>query len=463
MKVSEKDIAESFKLECKKFDSFWKEAGKYIFSREKDGIVIIPPNQVFKVNKSGCQLLTWLKKGHKAQDLKPKIEYCENIACFFKTLRFLYTNNSAFSKETSFFKDSSSDDFSNVQIPVVPYNFDFTSYPVLGEIAVTYACNNRCRFCYAGCNGSEKDKGSAKRLEMKDRTTEQLKKIISVFAKDAKIPFFSFTGGEPLVRKDLEKLVAFGKKQKLSMNLVSNGTLATESRAKSLFKAGLKTAQISVEAPTADLHDYLVGRKGAFEEGVRGIKNLQKAGFSVQTNTTITALNCDAVLEMPTFLKSIGVNRFAMNMYIPSGTGLSHDELFIGYDKIGSVVDAVTKAAQKEDLTFYWYSPTPFCYFNPIARGHGNKSCAASDGLVSVAPNGDVLPCSSWDEPIGNLLTDSFDSVWFSSRASFFKHKKFAPKECEDCSSFTACQGACPLYWRYSGTDLLCKKSIRKE
>ena len=83
--------------------------------------------------------------------------------------------------------------------------------------------------------------------------------------------------------------------------------------------------------------------------------------------------------------------------------------------------------------------------------------------MISVAPNGDVLPCSSWDEPIGNLLTDSFDSVWFSSRASFFKHKKFAPKECEGCSSFTACQGACPLYWRYSGTELLCKKNNSSE
>ena len=51
-----------------------------------------------------------------------------------------------------------------------------------------------------------------------------------------------------------------------------------------------------------------------------------------------------------------------------------------------------------------WYSPTPMCLFNPLADGLGNKSCAACDGLLSVAPNGDVLPCSSYPQPVGNLL-----------------------------------------------------------
>ena len=121
-------------------------------------------------------------------------------------------------------------------------------------------------------------------------------------------------------------------------------------------------------------------------------------------------------------------------------------------------MDQVRKAAFNRGLTFYWYSPTPFCYYNPIARGLGNKSCAAMDGLISVAANGDVLPCSSWDEALGNLLRKSFAEIWFSRRARFFKHKHFAPDSCQDCSSFTACQGACPLYWRAYGGDLLIGK-----
>jgi radical SAM protein with 4Fe4S-binding SPASM domain len=75
------------------------------------------------------------------------------------------------------------------------------------------------------------------------------------------------------------------------------------------------------------------------------------------------------------------------------------------------------------------------------------------DGLLSVSPSGDVLPCSSYPEPMGNLLTMGFREIWFSPRAQHFKTKKYAPQECEGCGSFVACQAACPLYWRSVGTE----------
>ena len=140
-----------------------------------------------------------------------------------------------------------------------------------------------------------------------------------------------------------------------------------------------------------------------------------------------------------------------MNMFIPFRENPGSEELYISYSEIGDVVDTVRKAAAKAGLTFYWYSPTPFCHYNPIAQGLGNKSCAAMDGLISVDYDGSVLPCSSYSMNMGNLLEKPFADVWFSKRAAFFKQKKYAPSECEECPSFTACQAACPLYWEYAG------------
>jgi radical SAM protein with 4Fe4S-binding SPASM domain len=193
-----------------------------------------------------------------------------------------------------------------------------------------------------------------------------------------------------------------------------------------------------------------------------GIAALRAAGLSVQTNTTITALNLGKAADMPDFLASIGIERFSMNLFIPTGRGGTADGLFVPYSKIGPVVDSVRKAAFARNLTFYWYSPTPHCLFNPIARGMGNKSCAAVDGLVSVNPRGEVLPCSSWNEPLGNLLTGDFDEIWFSERALHFKHKEKAPALCAGCSRFVACQGACPLYWKWAGEGELASVSGRK-
>jgi radical SAM protein with 4Fe4S-binding SPASM domain len=109
-------------------------------------------------------------------------------------------------------------------------------------------------------------------------------------------------------------------------------------------------------------------------------------------------------------------------------------------------------AARAEGLVFYWYSPTPHCLYNPIARSLGNKSCAAMDGLISVSPTGDVLPCSSYPKPMGNLLRDGFRAIWFSEGARHFKQKEYAPAACAGCGSFRACQAACPLYWDRVGT-----------
>ena len=118
-------------------------------------------------------------------------------------------------------------------------------------------------------------------------------------------------------------------------------------------------------------------------------------------------------------------------------------------------VDAIRAAARREGVEFHWYSPTPLCLFNPIARGLGNKSCAACDGLASLAPNGDLLPCSSYDEPVGNVLREGFRAVWNSPQARFFREKRYAAPICRACESFAACQGACPLYWRAMGCSEL--------
>ncbi len=337
----------------------------------------------------------------------------------------------------------------------VAYGFDFTRLPILGEIALTYRCNERCRFCYASCGsdacGSGPSEADAAGDESKELSTEEWKRAIAILKKDAKIPFFSFTGGEPLLRPDLEELAAFARSLDLRVNLISNGSLATPARAASLKASGIDTAQVSLESPDPGIHDELCGTRGAWKRTTAGIQALREAGISVQTNTTLTRANAASLSRLPGFLAGLGVSRFSMNLFIPAGRGLGSDDLFVPYSEVGDHVDALRREAHKAGLTFFWYSPTPYCLYNPVARGLGNKSCAAMDGLIHVNPSGQVLPCSSWPEALGGILDRPFVEIWFSGRAAEFKNKRLAPASCASCLSFVACQGACPLYWRYAG------------
>ncbi len=467
-------------------NDFFSQIKDYLFFRDEDDLLILPPNRVMKLNGSGISLLKHLAGGRSISrfpGISPGRRALE-VNTFFSNLKALYENKMT-------------DIESAHAVERRAYGFDFTTLPVLGELAVTYRCNNRCRFCYAGCGRGTHDRTASdlnsgpaagesaadeqqsgrpeKRrpdafghqqpsagadplpphpgtLAPADLPHRKLKKIIRIFKEKAKIPFFSFTGGEPLLRKDLEALARYAEKLGLRTNLITNGRLAVSARARSLFKAGIRTAQVSLESGDPEIHDALTGIPGSWRQTVDGIAALQSAGISVQTNTTVTAFNAESAAELPGFLSRIGISRFSMNLYIPVSGSRESASLFFPYAKAGTLVERVRREAVKHGLIFYWYSPLPHCHYNPIAGGLGNKSCAAMDGLLSVSPAGDVLPCSSYPEPMGNLLNRPFTDIWFSSRAAFFKQKQYAPAECSGCPAFTACQAACPLYWAYAGT-----------
>ncbi len=416
---------------------FWRKARPHLLLRTEDDVLILPPNRVYKLNSTAKALVLFLEAGGSPADFPGLDERrARETDAFFRSLEAALSGR-------------------RPDADRVAYDFSFTRLPVLAELAVTYRCNNRCRFCYAGCSagtGCRRPEGPAPgRSEVADLPARDLEKILRIFKEEAKVPFFSFTGGEPLLRKDLPRLVRYAVRIGLRTNLVTNGTLATPALARDLFRAGLRTAQVSLEAPDPELHDELCGAAGAWERSVAGIRALMEAGISVQTNTTAVRTNLAALDRMPGLAASLGVSRMSLNLFIPTARSPEADSLFVPYREIGAVVDRVRKRAREAGVEFLWYSPTPMCVYNPLARGLGNKNCAACDGLLSVNPRGDVLPCSSWDEGVGNLLSEGFRKVWFGERAASLKNKEYAPPECRTCPAFAACQAACPLYWSYAG------------
>ncbi len=126
-------------------------------------------------------------------------------------------------------------------------------------------------------------------------------------------------------------------------------------------------------------------------------------------------------------------------------------DLGIAYAEISGIVSRILVASRREAVQFMWYSPTPMCLFNPIPLGLGNKGCSACEGLLSISPAGEFLPCSSWPEPLGNLLQQGFHALWFGARARWIREKRESHGECRACKDFALCHGACPLYFKANG------------
>lgn len=418
----------------------------FIFVREIDHLLIKIPNEAYKLNSQGTRVLQHLLNGGSVcsiLDAYPDKEtVARDIHYFFLDLKLLLKGCYHERNEYKGIEKS-------------PFELGFQTLPVLSEIALTYRCNLACQFCYAGCGCRQSDQNQ-------ELSTKQIYRILNIIRYDAQVPSVSFTGGEPVLRKDLVPIVRYAKSLSMWTNLITNGTLVTSSTARSLKQAGLDSAQVSIEAGNAAVHDVIVQKSGAFSQSIRGLQNLMEAGIRVHTNTTISALNQDQLPEILALVKQLGLDKLSMNLLMPAGSSLqSLDALLVRYSDIGPIVSEIKHMADSMDLEFMWYSPTPICLFNPITHGLGNKGCAACDGLLSVAPNGDVLPCSSYPQPVGNLLNkdQSFPDLWDCPQANHFRKKAFAHVKCQQCDSLAVCNGGCPLYWQQVGYDEILEES----
>lgn len=417
-------------------EGFVESIKPHICVRSEDSLLILMPNQAHRINSTALELLEHLLAGGKVNRFLSK--WSNNPAVrrdlyhFFCDLRALVSG-------------CLGDGHGRKAVEQIPFETPFSNLPVLSEIAPTYRCNLSCRFCYANC-------GCRSAPDSDEMSTKEAERILKKIRCDAQVPSVSFTGGEPTLRPDLVRLVEEARNIGLRINLITNGTLITEKLAGDLAAAGLTSAQVSIEGPDPERHDALTGVTGSFHKTWRGIEALRAAGITTQTNTTLNGVNKDSAAEIVELLASRGMPRFAMNMLMPCGSAKLYDDLKITYAEIGGIVTAVHDKARQLGIEFLWYSPTPYCLFNPVANGLGNKSCAACDGLLSVSPTGDVLACSSFDYGVGNILSDNFQDLWNSARATFWRKKQYAPPQCSGCSIFNACAGACPLYWQAYGT-----------
>ncbi len=415
-------------------DGFVRSISEHIYVREKDSLLILLPNQAYKLNPTGLYLLKQTLAGRSVEDVMGGRLGDESAVAdvheFFCDLRALVMGCLGEGSDRR-------------AVETLPFQRPHNALPVLSEIALTYRCNLSCRFCYAGCKCTKKP-------DAREMSTEQVKRVLGIIRHTAEVPSVSWTGGEPTLRPDLVELTRHAKDIGLRVNLITNGTNLDAELAESLRSAGLRSAQVSLEGPDAEVHDSLTQVAGSFERTLEGVRVLKDAGIHVHTNTTVNRVNAPYLRGIVALAKELGLDRLSMNMVIPCGNAPDAD-VTITYTEMAGLIGEVKGAARETGIEFMWYSPTPYCLFNPIAARLGGKSCAACDGLLSVAPNGDVLPCSSVPRSVGNLLRTRFEKVWNGRKALYWRSKRFAHRMCRRCPQFDLCTGACPIYWDAMG------------
>jgi radical SAM protein with 4Fe4S-binding SPASM domain len=317
------------------------------------------------------------------------------------------------------------------------------SAPYRMDLAVTYRCNNDCAHCY---NARERD--------FPELTTEQWFKILDQLW-ELGVPHIIFTGGEATLRNDLPELIAHAESNGQITGLNTNARrLSHEKYLQQLIDAGLDHVQITVESCDEQIHDQMMRAKGAFKQTIQGLKNALASPLYVMTNTTMLKTNVHKIPETLDFLADLGVPTIGLNALIYSGhaltvgTGLKESEL-------QPILDIATRKTSERGQRLIWYTPTQYCEFDPTANNLGVKGCTAALYSMCIESNGNVLPCQSYYHPLGNMLTDSWDSIWNHKLSVQLRERKNLPAKCETCPVVVECGGGCPLQFEDHRKELI--------
>ena len=308
-----------------------------------------------------------------------------------------------------------------------------TSAPYRMDFALTYRCDNDCPHCYV-----ERPK------EFPEMDTSRWKEALSRLWEFG-IPHVVFTGGEATVREDLVELVEYAEDLGLITGLLTNGrNLGRGDLMERLVEAGLDHVQVTIESHVEEIHERMVGCPGSWAETVQGIGKAVSSPVYTITNSTITSLNRDTMTETVDFLGGLGLQTVAMNGIIYTG-GAREGDAGVPEEEMAQILAGVRDRAHQNGMNLIWYTPTRYCNLDPVTLGLGPKQCTAAKYNMCVEPNGDVIPCQSYYERVGNILTDDWASIWGSPVCRRIRGREFAPDECRECPSFSICGAGCPL------------------
>jgi radical SAM protein with 4Fe4S-binding SPASM domain len=324
--------------------------------------------------------------------------------------------------------------------PVHELEFDATmpfsarpSAPYRMDLALTYRCNNDCAHCY-----------NARERNFPELTTEQWKKILDQLWALG-VPHIVFTGGEATLRDDLPELIHHAESNGQITGLNTNARRLSDARyVQRLVDAGLDHVQVTVESCDEQIHDEMMRLNGAFKQTIAGLKNALATKLYVMTNTTMLRTNVHKIPETLDFLAEIGVPTIGLNALIYSGHGLTVGT-GLRESELQPILDVATQKTAERGQRLIWYTPTQYCEFDPTASNLGVKGCTAALYSMCIESNGNVLPCQSYYTPVGNFLTDSWDSIWNHKLSTQLRERQGLPSKCEGCPVVSECGGGCPL------------------
>jgi pyrroloquinoline quinone biosynthesis protein E len=334
-----------------------------------------------------------------------------------------------------------------------------TTNPMLLIAELSYKCPLHCPYC-----SNPLAIGDAKYTD--ELSTEDWTRALRE-AAELGVLQLALTGGEPLVRKDVEELCRTAKEVGLYSNLITAGTPFTRKRAEALKEAGLDNVQISIQDSDPVNSDRIAGTK-SFSKKIEAAHLARELGFPLTVNVVLHRQNLDRIEEIIQMAEDLDARRVELaNSQYQGWAAINREALMPTREQLDHGEQVVIEARERigPKMEILWVLPDYYeDYPKPCMGGW------ARDAFL-IAPNGDVLPCQAAssipDMEFENVRDKSLAEIWFESEAfNRFRGTDWMPEPCRSCPldrqevDFGGCRcQALALVGDASATDPVCKFS----
>lgn len=281
-----------------------------------------------------------------------------------------------------------------------------------------------------------------------------------------------FSGGEPLVRQDLDVLIQHAHQLGFYTNLITSGIGLTEDKIARFKHAGLDHIQISFQASDPVVNDALAGSKHAFQHKLEMAKLVKKYDYPMVLNFVIHRHNIEQIAEMIELSIALGADSVELAVCQFYGWAkLNRQGLLPTQDQL-CLAEEITQ--QYRDKLQQENSACKLIFVVPDYYETRPKPCMDGWGKVflTIAPDGMALPCHAARQlPIQfpYVQEQTLQQIWYQSTGfNYFRGDAWMPEPCQSCDEKEKDYGGCRcqafmLTGKAENTDPVCSKSVHHE
>jgi len=305
--------------------------------------------------------------------------------------------------------------------------------PIALLAELTYRCPLRCGYC-----SNPRDLG-----RYADELSTADWQRVAREAASLGVLQFHLSGGEPLIRTDVEDIVHAARDAQLYTNLITSAYGLDAARVAALRDAGLDHVQISLQHVRAEAADVIAGT-AAHEKKLRAARDVKSAGLALSINVVLHRGNLDAVAELIALADDLGAERIELANTQYHGWALANRDALL---PTRAQLDRAAAAA--EDARVRIGARMQILYVLPDYYTDAPKPCMGGWGrrFVTIVPDGTTLPCPGAHElPLAfdSVRQHSLREIWFESAGmNAYRGTGWMLEPCATCDQRTVDHGGC--------------------